>query len=99
MNSDTTQEVQGRLTPRRADLAAALACLPDLVVAVILLAECARWGRLIEAHALVLHDIEVSGIVRNRGATCAASTIVEFGDNVHLAAGLGPILTMWWCCG
>ena len=31
--SDTTQEDQGRLTPRRAALAAALACLPVLVAA------------------------------------------------------------------
>jgi hypothetical protein len=33
--SDTTQEDQGRLTPRRAALAAALACLPVLVGATI----------------------------------------------------------------
>lgn len=33
--SDTTQEDQGRLTPRRAALAAALACLPVLVGAAI----------------------------------------------------------------
>lgn len=38
MNSDTTQEDQGRLTPRRAALAAELACLPDLVAATELLA-------------------------------------------------------------
>jgi hypothetical protein len=31
--SDTTQEHQGRLTPRRAAFAAALACLPVLVAA------------------------------------------------------------------
>jgi hypothetical protein len=44
MNSDTTQEDQGRLTPRRAALAAALACLPVLVAAGRLLAMIAKMG-------------------------------------------------------
>jgi hypothetical protein len=48
--SDTTQEDQGRLTPRRAALAAALACLPVLVAAADSLAMSADWEELIEAH-------------------------------------------------
>jgi hypothetical protein len=45
------------------------------------------------------HDIEMSGIVRSRPAVRMLSSI-DCGDaNVLLEAGLGPILTMWWCCG
>lgn len=52
MDSGTTQEDQGRLTPRRAALAAAFACLPVLV-AMHMLAVDGKGGTLIEAHALV----------------------------------------------
>jgi hypothetical protein len=53
--SDTTQEHQGRLTPRRAALAAELACLPVLVEAALLLAGSAKRGIWTEAHSLLLH--------------------------------------------
>jgi hypothetical protein len=49
--SDTTQEDQGRLTPRRAALAAALACLPVLVAAVNIVSHEHRLEGWIKAHA------------------------------------------------
>jgi hypothetical protein len=63
------------------------------------LAKNEKSGYLIEAHALLLHDFEVSAIVRSHSAMRMLSPIDCDGANVLLEAGLGPILTMWWCCG
>lgn len=83
MDSDTTQEDQGRLTPRRTALAAALACLPVLVEAAVALAMSAN-RESIKAHAALLREPTMS----------PRSTIG--GVDVLLEAGLGPILAM---CG
>ena len=72
--SDTTQEDQGRLTPRRAALAAALACLPVLVAAAQLLAMSANSGELVGAH---FAKFPCDGLLPRFGATsrCMRSSI------------------------
>jgi hypothetical protein len=98
MNSDTTQEDQGRLTPRRAALAAALACLPVLVAAAELLAMIAKRRGSIGAHAFVLHKIGVPMSEHRSRNARERSSIERWQHNILLLVALGPILAMCWSC-
>lgn len=80
-SSDTTQEVQGRLTPRRAALAAALACLPVLVEAADIVSIACKSG---VANRSAFAKFLATVIWRCCGADA----------DVLLDAGLGPILAV-----
>lgn len=98
--SDTTQEDQGRLTPLRAALAAALACFPVLVAAANIVSDerklrgtdrGASAKFLCKGHAAgvqpLLRNVYVCVLVsRSRGC--------DVGVHVLLDAGLGPILAV-----